>query len=854
MKDYAGMRCPGCGGELGPYKNGKYQCSHCREVFSSDILDGYFCSMYNRTGPSSIREAVAQELDKQLADEIGRNRNVLNQELMKKYPDKEMLKNLCLDIEKLWPGEIQATCIRVACSSPTSEELKQVLDSIDVNSFQIYYVDGILDYLFEHVTLKERDLAPISYLIHRAYENKDREKYARYCQKYEEEADAISKDRFDCMRERDVFIAHATENREVAFDLLQRLEGSGYECFLAERDLKHGSPSEYKTKMPQAIENCRIFVLISSEVSRKSSCGTKEEMDEVRRQDIDFWSTRLEYDKDLRYEDIPDKFKKARLEFRLDKFSADRAEESQHVRAFFGRQEWVDGIDKVVAWIENHRRDIQANCMGMDDSALIPEGKRISYEQIDWSVEIQNCRKLAEQGKMDAQFVYGRCFEYGEGVRKNRVNAVRWYKKAASVGFAPAQYRLGCCFEYGWGIEQDYSQAVRWYSKAARQDYIPAQAQLGYESFYGKEGEKDDAKTILLLRKAAVPSSEFEIKCYIDKARLCLGNCYFYGYGVDQDFEEAVKWYESISPHILSGSRMRQIADCYYQGRLIKMDLKRAVIWYERAAIDGDLYAQYRLGRCYESGEGVDKDENEAIRWYRKAAEHGYAQAQYALAIRYYHSNGIKQINFAKAIEWLIRSVEQDYAPAQYFLGACYENGEGVEKNYFEAVKLYRRAAHQDLDEAQYKLGDCYCNGRGVDRDFVNAVYWFLRAAEHGNAKAQNNLAFCYERGMGVVQNSVEAAKWYEIAARQSNDVAQNNWGKCLFDGKGVKRNFSEAVKWFLKAAEQGNPEAMFNLGKCYQYGRGVRKNTVTAMDWYTKAAKCEHKKAKKKVNSRFLF
>ena len=141
----------------------------------------------------------------------------------------------------------------------------------------------------------------------------------------------------------------------------------------------------------------------------------------------------------------------------MDGFSAERTEGSQRVRAFFGRKDWVTGIDEVVAWIENHRRDIQANCMGMDDSALIPEGKIISYEQIDWSVEIQNCRKLAEQGKMDAQFVLGRCFEYGEGVRKNRVNAVRWYKKAASVGFAPAQYRLGCCFEYGWGIEQDYS-------------------------------------------------------------------------------------------------------------------------------------------------------------------------------------------------------------------------------------------------------------------------------------------------------------------------------------------------------------------------------------------------------------
>ena len=49
-------------------------------------------------------------------------------------------------------------------------------------------------------------------------------------------------------------------------------------------------------------------------------------------------------------------------------------------------------------------------------------------------------------------------------------------------------------------------------------------------------------------------------------------------------------------------------------------------------------------------------------------------------------------------------------------LGVCYSNGEGVPKNYVEAVKWYRKAAEQNLDAAQYDLGVCYDNGQGLQR------------------------------------------------------------------------------------------------------------------------------------------
>jgi TPR repeat protein len=68
------------------------------------------------------------------------------------------------------------------------------------------------------------------------------------------------------------------------------------------------------------------------------------------------------------------------------------------------------------------------------------------------------------------------------------------------------------------------------------------------------------------------------------------------------------------------------------------MDEKKSVRWYtraadgyRRAARDGDVGAQYRLGQLYERGLGVSKDPDEAAKWYRKAAEQGHDRAKEAL-------------------------------------------------------------------------------------------------------------------------------------------------------------------------------------------------------------------------------
>ena len=76
---------------------------------------------------------------------------------------------------------------------------------------------------------------------------------------------------------------------------------------------------------------------------------------------------------------------------------------------------------------------------------------------------------------------------------------------------------------------------------------------------------------------------------------------------------------------------------------------------------------------------------------------------------------------------------------------------------------------------AQNNLGVCYYNGQGVSKNYEQAVYWFRKAAEQGNAVAQNNLGECYRDGDGVEKDLDMAKYWFRKSMAQGNDNARKN-------------------------------------------------------------------------------
>ncbi|MFC1665212.1 tetratricopeptide repeat protein [Pseudomonadota bacterium] len=85
------------------------------------------------------------------------------------------------------------------------------------------------------------------------------------------------------------------------------------------------------------------------------------------------------------------------------------------------------------------------------------------------------------------------------------------------------------------------------------------------------------------------------------------------------------------------------------------------------------------------------------------------------------------------------RLAEAGNAPAQVKLGLMYTSGEGVPKNYAEAVKWCKKAAEQGYANGQYHLGMKYYKGKGIEVDYIQAYSWWNLAAAQGNEKAKES-------------------------------------------------------------------------------------------------------------------
>ena len=160
----------------------------------------------------------------------------------------------------------------------------------------------------------------------------------------------------------------------------------------------------------------------------------------------------------------------------------------------------------------------------------------------------------------------------------------------------------------------------------------------------------------------------------------------------------------------------------------------------------------------------MPRDEGEAVRWWRRAAKQGNVFAQGRLGVMYAEGRGVSQ-NAEQAVRWFRRAAEQGDADAQYRLGNTYAAGAGVPRDYAEAVRWWRRAAEQGDARSQFKLGVMYAKGSGVPEDDVEAVRWYWRAAEQGDARSQFNLGFMYAKGKRVARDYVQAHKWFNLAA-----------------------------------------------------------------------------------------
>ncbi len=84
------------------------------------------------------------------------------------------------------------------------------------------------------------------------------------------------------------------------------------------------------------------------------------------------------------------------------------------------------------------------------------------------TVALQAPAQVPAPSEAEAQFALGYRYSLGQGVPKDAVKAVAWYRKAAAQGHARAQYNLGAAYASGTGVSASKYTAADWFFKAGQ--------------------------------------------------------------------------------------------------------------------------------------------------------------------------------------------------------------------------------------------------------------------------------------------------------------------------------------------------------------------------------------------------
>jgi uncharacterized protein len=359
-------------------------------------------------------------------------------------------------------------------------------------------------------------------------------------------------------------------------------------------------------------------------------------------------------------------------------------------------------------------------------------------------------------------------------------------------------------------------------------------------------------------------------------AQVQVGRDYEKAFGVEQNLERAVDWYQEAaaagSPQAMlalgllgqhvnladdekkavgfwllraaeTGIAAAQVAEAKFHGKYLEK--KAELKWLERAVAQEDLEAKSVLGPMLLAGDNPNQ-------WSRGeqyviAAEKAYPRTRFYTEIaKFLRQHKGPEIKIAKIPEELRRAAlsmdieEEDglaIFAAMSIAGIFDFNDpvalqEGMRKHLEQAVHDGDLQSACNLaflnSGAVLQFGEVF--SAKTRENYKEAFNLYLSAAKQGAPRAQYHLGKIYRDGLGTDANSSEAAKWFYQAAMHGYPPAEAALGDLLLHGNGVTTDYAAALGWLRPAAAYGNPMARFDFGTMYLNGLGVEKDTKEAI------------------------
>ncbi|MCB5285253.1 MAG: sel1 repeat family protein [Candidatus Cloacimonetes bacterium] len=207
---------------------------------------------------------------------------------------------------------------------------------------------------------------------------------------------------------------------------------------------------------------------------------------------------------------------------------------------------------------------------------------------------------LATKGHSQSAIYLGYLYEKDGYVKADRKQMEKWYMHDYELGQSWGMTNLGKCYEKGILYDINIEKAVECYKLAADRKNYQAMGNLTRLYKHGKFSLKDSTYVIKLLNEmhqmCPDPDTAFEI-----------GEYYFYGLGVEINYNKAFYWFSHGVPE---SSYM--LAICYRFGYGTVVSETKSYELMHEAANYGDIHALKELTEYYIYGIGTAQDYKEA--------------------------------------------------------------------------------------------------------------------------------------------------------------------------------------------------------------------------------------------------
>jgi len=265
-----------------------------------------------------------------------------------------------------------------------------------------------------------------------------------------------------------------------------------------------------------------------------------------------------------------------------------------------------------------------------------------------------------ENGNVDGSALAGYLLASGIGGEADPHTALVCYEPAVTAGNIRAHLGMGTLFAGGHLGEVDYARALPYFKYAAAAGNSTARHYLAMQYLNGLGIEADEEKALRLLSAAAAKGYRSSIeelaKYYLDDAH------------PERDRARGIRWLTALGR---MGDRRacRDLERRYRHGIDVTANITEALMWLEKAALKGDVAAQFQMAVVAATGAGEEEgDLNQSRMWFEMAAENGHAIAMVNLGR--FRMKGIGgPVDLEGAREMLELSVEAGEMAAYAVLG-----------------------------------------------------------------------------------------------------------------------------------------------------------------------------------------